>query len=90
MMRVIDTDGNGALGFPEFLRLMQMPLSKDQREQELREAFRVFDKDGSGLVTANEMRVFMASIGERLTMEEVRNLPVHLSKVTVLLSRLMR
>ena len=40
-------------------------------EQELREAFRVFDKNGDGFISADELRIVMTSLGERLTDAEV-------------------
>ena len=43
----------------------------DDNEDELREAFTVFDKDSSGKISAAELRHVMASLGEKLTDEEV-------------------
>lgn len=40
-------------------------------EEEIREAFRVFDRDGNGFISAAELRHVMTSIGEKLTEEEV-------------------
>ena len=40
-------------------------------EEEIKEAFRVFDKDGSGRIAAAEMRHIMSNLGEKLTDEEV-------------------
>lgn len=44
--------------------------SKD-KEDEVREAFRVFDRDGNGYVSAAELKHVMTNIGEKLTDEEV-------------------
>ena len=41
-------------------------------EEEIREAFRVFDKDGNGFISAAELRHVMTNLGEKLTDEEVR------------------
>jgi calmodulin len=40
-------------------------------EEELREAFKVFDKDGNGLISASELMHVMTCLGEKLTKEEV-------------------
>ncbi|KAH7968641.1 hypothetical protein HPB52_010497 [Rhipicephalus sanguineus] len=40
-------------------------------EEEIREAFRVFDRDGNGFITATELRHVMTTLGEKLTDEEV-------------------
>ncbi|KAJ8308284.1 hypothetical protein KUTeg_013158 [Tegillarca granosa] len=41
------------------------------KEEEIRESFRVFDKDGNGYITAAELLHVMTSLGEKLTDEEV-------------------
>jgi hypothetical protein len=40
-------------------------------EDELLEAFNVFDSDGNGFITGNELRQIMANLGEKLTEEEL-------------------
>ena len=40
-------------------------------EEELKEAFKVFDKDGNGFISASELRHVMTNLGEKLTDEEV-------------------
>ncbi|XP_025104128.1 calmodulin-2/4-like [Pomacea canaliculata] len=38
---------------------------------ELRDAFRIFDKDGNGMINAGELRHVLTNLGEKLTDEEV-------------------
>ena len=43
-------------------------------EDEIREAFRVFDRDGNGYISAVELRHVMTNLGEKLTDDEVDEL----------------
>jgi len=42
--------GNGTIDFEEFINMMARKMRETDSEEELREAFRVFDKDGNGSV----------------------------------------
>ena len=42
--------GNGNIDFPEFLTMMARKMKDTDTEDEIREAFRVFDKDGNGFI----------------------------------------
>ena len=63
--------GNGTIDFPEFLTMMAKKMKETDSEEELKEAFRVFDKDGNGFISASELRHVMTNLGEKLTDEEV-------------------
>ena len=63
--------GNGTIDFPEFLTMMARKMKETDSDEELREAFRVFDKDGNGFISAAELRHVMTNLGEKLTDEEV-------------------
>lgn len=55
----------------EFLTMMARKIKDTDSEEEIREAFRVFDRDDNGYISAAELRHVMTSIGEKLTDEEV-------------------
>ena len=62
---------NGTIDFPEFLTMMARKMKDTDSEEEIIEAFRVFDKDGSGYISAAELSHVMTNLGEKLTNEEV-------------------
>eukprot|EP01084_Bolivina_argentea_P195046 334703_1 len=66
-----DTDESGTIDFPEFLTMMATKMKDTDSEDEIKEAFRVFDKDGNGFISSAELKHVMASLGEKLTDEEV-------------------
>uniref|UniRef100_A0A8I3PSQ4 EF-hand domain-containing protein n=1 Tax=Canis lupus familiaris TaxID=9615 RepID=A0A8I3PSQ4_CANLF len=49
MINEVDADGNGTIDFPEFLTMMARKMKDTDSEEEIREAFRVFDKVSSPL-----------------------------------------
>nr|KAG5712288.1 hypothetical protein BaRGS_023867 [Batillaria attramentaria] len=42
-----------------------------ETSENLREAFRIFDKEGNGMINASELRHILCNLGEKLTDEEV-------------------
>ena len=71
MINEVDADGNGTIDFPEFLTMMARKMKDSDSEEEILEAFKVFDKDGNGFISAAELRHIMTNLGEKLTDEEV-------------------
>ena len=51
--------------------MMARKMKDTDSEEEIKEAFRVFDKDGNGFISAAELRHVMTNLGEKLTDEEV-------------------
>lgn len=50
---------------------MARKMKDTDSEEEIKEAFKVFDKDGNGFISAAELRHVMTNLGEKLTDEEV-------------------
>ena len=65
-----DLDGNGTIEFPEFLELMKEKYGSDDQESDLRsdlislrysdknlrEAFKIFDRDRDGFIDMRELK----------------------------------
>lgn len=51
---------------------MQMLINTHKHTN--REAFRVFDRNGDGFISAPELRLVMTNLGEKLTDEEVEDM----------------
>lgn len=49
--------------------------SLDEEEEAILSAFRVFDKEGSGKIDADELRHIFVTLGDALTQEEVMSPP---------------
>lgn len=45
-----------------------------ERPEDLREIFRLYDKDGRGFISVTEMRHLLTSVGEKLTDDEAEEL----------------
>ncbi|KAL3627234.1 hypothetical protein CASFOL_028597 [Castilleja foliolosa] len=63
MINEVDADCNGTIDISEFLNLMARKMDTDS-EEELKEAFRVLDKDQNGFISAAELRHVMTNLGE--------------------------
>ena len=71
MVAEIDTKKSGTIEFNDFLNLMARKIKDADTEEEIKEAFKVFDKDGKGTISAAELRHVLTNLGEKLTEEEV-------------------
>ncbi|ELU17528.1 hypothetical protein CAPTEDRAFT_97188, partial [Capitella teleta] len=61
MIAEADADGNGTIDFKEFVALMTKSLKEEEVyvNPEVVSAFNVFDKDGDGFISRNELRRVM-------------------------------
>ena len=71
MIKEVDSNDNGSVDFNEFLSLMVNKMKDNDSEEEMQEAFRIFDKEGCGYITKKNLKEVMAHLGENLTNEEI-------------------
>merc|ERR1712241_784899 len=65
-----DVDGNAAIDFPEFMRVVMSSEDLKRRIEEkcaLTTAFRMFDQDNNGYITREEIRQTLAKMNEHVT-----------------------
>ena len=69
-MTKLSVAGSGFIDFDEFVAVMDEFMPTDDAEQ-MRQAFAMIDKDGSGKISADELRQVMRSIGEKFTDDDI-------------------
>ena len=74
MIKEVDSDYNGTIEFSEFVQLMESKMKDNDSEEEIFEAFKIFDKKGNGYITKNDIKNVMSSLHEPLAQEEVDEL----------------
>jgi len=77
MIREVDTDGNGEIDFDEFLTMMARKLKETDLEEDIREAFRVFDNKNTGTISTQELRHIMSNLGEKMKDHEIDEMILH-------------
>jgi calmodulin len=86
----VDPNGDGTVDFPAFLTIMARKMKDTDTEEDIIEAFRVFDKDGSGVISAAELRHVMTNLGEKLTVRRALSLCHETCALSFLLSHVSR
>jgi calmodulin len=71
MIDEVDADNTGTIDFTDFLATTARKTKETDSEEEIKEVFKIFDRDASGLISAAELRQVMASLGENLTDDEI-------------------
>ncbi|XP_031841289.1 troponin C type IIIb [Nomia melanderi] len=70
-----DPFGSGELNFQEFCQLasrfMEEDTDTEAMQQELREAFRLYDKEGNGYITTDVFRDILHELDDALSPEEL-------------------
>ncbi|KAL5287072.1 TpnCIIIa family protein [Megaselia abdita] len=70
----VDEDGSGQIEFEEFTQLAARFLVEEDAEamqQELKEAFRLYDKEGNGYITTAVLREILKELDDKITSEDL-------------------
>jgi len=68
-------DANGFIG------LMTGSLAKEDTDNDIEEAFKVFDKDGSGTIQMTELRFVLCVLGDKLDSDQAEEISGRISTV---------
>merc|ERR1712080_90068 len=75
ILKEIDEDGSGEIEFGEFCQLCAKFLVEDPdietMKRELKDAFRIYDKEGQGYITTETLRGFISELLSPLTDDEL-------------------
>ncbi|XP_021357505.1 troponin C isoform X2 [Mizuhopecten yessoensis] len=70
----MDEEATGRLNCDAWIQLFERKLKEDLDERELKEAFRVLDKEKKGVIKVDVLRWILSSLGDELTEEEIENM----------------
>ncbi|KAL6350629.1 hypothetical protein AAG906_025559 [Vitis piasezkii] len=65
----MDSDGDGLLGLEEFVGWMERE-GEERKMEDLREAFRMYEMEGSGCITPKSLKRMLSRLGESRSVEE--------------------
>jgi calmodulin len=71
MINEIDYDGSGTIDFEEFISLISRKMKEPGIENELMEAFKIFDHDGQGYMTTTAFKKIIRDLSNSLTDAEI-------------------
>ncbi|KAG7022675.1 putative calcium-binding protein CML19, partial [Cucurbita argyrosperma subsp. argyrosperma] len=69
VVAAFDVDGDGGLDVEEFERFVD-DGEEEEKVKELREAFKMYEMEGSGLITAVSLRRTLKKLGEFVSLED--------------------
>lgn len=74
LINEVDSNASGTIELSEFLEMMSNHIQETSSEEQMRAVFKMFDKGGDGVITPASLAHVFASLGEKLTSEEIEEM----------------
>jgi len=74
MIFTVDYDGDGRLNLEEYIQLMEQQKTPEDTEDDIVQAFRVFDSDNKGYIESAELRELLESMDWKVSADELKDL----------------
>jgi len=74
MIFTVDYDGDGMLNFEEYIHLMEQQKTPEETEDNIVQAFRVFDCDNKGYIESADLRELLENMDWKISDDEVKDL----------------
>ncbi|XP_030430389.1 caltractin-like isoform X2 [Gopherus evgoodei] len=70
----VDKEGSGKINFDSFLYAMTQKMSEPESREDILKAFKLFDDNGTGKISFQNLKRVASEIGENLTDEELQEM----------------
>uniref|UniRef100_A0A023F4V2 Putative calmodulin n=1 Tax=Triatoma infestans TaxID=30076 RepID=A0A023F4V2_TRIIF len=74
IIKEVDSEGSGKVNFDGFCEVVAHFLEEEDAEamqEELKEAFRLYDREGNGYITTATLREILAALDDKLTSDDL-------------------
>ncbi|KAG4131405.1 hypothetical protein ERO13_D09G204500v2 [Gossypium hirsutum] len=65
MIEKVDLNGDNCVDIDEFSELYRSLMGDKDEEEDMKEAFNVFDQNGDGYISVDELRFVLVSLGQQ-------------------------
>ena len=74
IIKKLDLEDKKEINYDEFLTIINQKEKDVDEEEEVLKAFKVFDKDGNGLININELKDIMLNMGNNWSENEINEM----------------